>query len=367
VLYVEERDGGAAVVYRRLGREPHGPVTVSPPGVTTTAHGEVPPALEVLADGSLFAAYPSPLPGRWKAEIRSQRSRDGGRTWDAPRLVHPPRHGSHSYLSSALLPGGGVALAWLDDRTGGMGLQTATSADGVVFPAAETLDRRTCECCGTGLLAGRGGELWVAYRDADERDVRDVWVLAKPAAAARFAERVPLSADGWTLDGCPHTGPRLAQAADGALWAAWFTGGDPAIYVASSTDGGASFGPRRRLAAPGEGVTTVRHPEIGLLPDGRLAVLYTATRGGGPAGDHGHSGRQDEPGRQRNHPVMARLRDPRSGAWGAPLELSPEGVYPRLAASRDRAAFAFTRRGDDGTQVVVAEWSGGARRAAAPD
>ena len=137
----------------------------------------------------------------------------------------------------------------------------------------------------------------------------------------------------------PHTGARLAQGKDGSLWAAWFTGAEPGIYAARSTDGGATFGPRQRIAAPAAGTPSVAHPEIGILPDGRVAVLYETLSAKG----------------DRN--LEARLRSP-DGAWGPPRILAASAVYPRLAVRDGRAALAFTRKQGDGTEVVVRSWDG---------
>ncbi|HWN41911.1 MAG TPA: sialidase family protein, partial [Thermoanaerobaculia bacterium] len=215
--YVEDGPQGAAVVYRRLGSSPAGPFPVSPPGLKVSAHGEANPALEVLPGCGLLVAYPVSLPGKWKNEIRVQRSDDGGRTWGPARLLHEPRDGSHSYLSSALTPAGSVIFAWLDNRSGHMGLQTAASTDGRTFAAARTSDPRTCECCGTALLAGRQGDLWLAYRALGEGNVRDIRVLRAESAEEAFGESASLSDDRWALDGCPHTGARMTEDPDGKL------------------------------------------------------------------------------------------------------------------------------------------------------
>jgi hypothetical protein len=333
--YVEERPEGAAVLYRRLGSSPAGPFPVSPPGLKIAAHGEANPALEVLPGGGLLVAYPVSLPGQWKSEIRVQRSDDGGRTWGPARLLHEPRDGSHSYLSSALTPTGSVIFAWLDNRSGHMGLQTAASPDGRTFAAARTSDPRTCECCGTALLAGRQGGLWLAYRALGEGNVRDIRVLRAESAEEAFGGSATLSDDRWALDGCPHTGARMTEDHEGKLWAAWFTAGGtegPGVYVTSSADRGRSFAPRSPVALG----TTVKHPEIGALPDGRVAVLYEDTRG--------------------SHPILFRVRDSGSGDWSAPREGSSQGAYPRLATTPGKAAVAFTCRAEIGTRVVVADW-----------
>jgi hypothetical protein len=334
VLYVVDGKDGAEIVYRRLGAEPLGPVAVSPaaaPERGPIAGEEVPPALETLPNGALLAAYPVAQPGHWKSEIKAQTSADRGKTWSPPQLIHPPRLGSHSLLSSATTPGGAV-FAWLDNRSGEMGLSLSSTADGRSFTSGPSLDPQTCQCCGTTLLAGKKGEVWLAYRDLEAGDVRDFRVLTSRSFPPSFDKGAPLSADGWKLQGCPDTGARLAEAQDGTLWAAWFTaGGEPGVYVTSSPDGGGSFAARTRVSDPGR---PARHPEIGVLPDGGVAVLYETAE-----------------------TIVAKVRG-RDGTWGPAQPIAPQGTYPRFAASADRAVIAFSRRTGEKESVVVQDWPG---------
>lgn len=335
VVYVESRpDGTASVLYRRFGKEPAGPVKVSPSGLAAATSGEFPPSLDLLPDGTLVTGYSVSLPGKWQSEIRVQRSTDGGKTWGEPRLLHPPGGGAHSFLSSATSTFGTVTFAWLDKTEGQMGLRTATTRDGGAFAAAATVDAKTCQCCGTEMVAGRKGRLWLAYRDLEADDLRDFRVLSASADPPVFREEAKLSEDGWHINGCPETGARLAEAPDGTLWGVWFTGGgEPGLYVTSSRDGGAHFAPRTLLTAPGH---MGRHPEIGALADGRIAVLYETIDGGTPS-------------------LQARVRDLR-GAWGPPRTLALQGTYPRLASREGRTVVAFTCQSHDEPRVLIADW-----------
>ena len=336
-VWVEEAGKTNRVVYRRLDDPAAKPVAVTPPGISTSAHGEVPPLLEVLPDGALLVAYPVPIPGKWQNEVHLQRSTDGGATWSKPLpLEAGGERGSHNELASAVTPGGTLVLAWLDKREGGRGLRVARSRDGVRFEAGRTLDAVTCECCGNEVLASPKGEVWIAFRDASE-GVRDFAMATSRDEGKTFAPPRPLSKDGWKVEGCPHTGARLALGKDGDLWAAWFTGADPGIYVARSTDGGATFEPRQRVAAPGEGKPAVAHPEIGILPDGRIAILYEAVR---------KDGTRD---------IEARLRQG-NNPWSSPKVLASGAVYPRLVTRGDHAVVAFTRKRGNTTEVVVRSW-----------
>ena len=61
---------------------------------------------------------------------------------------------------------------------------------------------------------------------------------------------------------------------NGKLYVTWFTEGsnDPAIYLATSADGGKTFAPRTKLSV---GTTDPTHPQI-VVNDDRLAVVFQA-------------------------------------------------------------------------------------------
>jgi hypothetical protein len=331
VVYVDEQPGGPAVFYRRLGPRAIGPVRVSSAGISVSAHGEAPPVLQILPGGALTVAYAAALPGKWKNEIRLQTSTDGGAHWEEAERLHPERIGAHSYLSAAVTAAGEPVFAWLDDSTGHMGLHAKVGA-----APAVTLDAETCQCCGTALLAGRQGKVWLAYRDSDD-DIRDFRVLRADKGGG-FDKGRTLSDDQWKLNGCPHTGARLAQTPDGALWATWFTAGvgQPGVYAAVSKDDGETFSTRTLVTAAGPG-KAIRHPELGTLPDGNVVVLYESE------GD-GHRA------------LVAQTRDAQTGAWQEPQPVATGGLYPRWALGGDRAALAFTCPTKSGSQVVVTDW-----------
>jgi BNR repeat-like domain len=336
-VWVQESGGTNRVIYRRLDDPSAKPVAVTPAGVSTSAHGEVPPLLEALPDGALVVAYAVPIPGKWQNEVHLQRSTDGGATWSRPvPLEAGGERGSHNEMAAAVTPGGTLVFAWLDKREGGRGLRVARSKDGLRFEADRTLDATTCECCGNEILAGSRGEVWIAYRDVSE-GVRDFAVAASRDEGATFAPPRPLSKDGWKVEGCPHTGARLALGKGGDLWAAWFTGADPGIYVTRSTDSGSTWSPRQSVATPGEAAPAVAHPEIGALPDGRIAVLYEAVR------------------RDGTRDIEVRLRQ--GELWSSPKILALGAVYPRLAVREEKAVVAFTRKRGNGTEVVVRSWN----------
>lgn len=344
LAYVEDgetADGPRARIrYARWdGESAVEPIWVSPPQLDVSAHGEVPPTLERLPDGTLVIAYTVSLPGRWKGEIRLQRSTDGGATWSEPRLLHDDVGvGSHSFLASAISPDGHAAFAWLDNRDGRPGLRAATTANGSEISPNTTVDGVTCECCATELLAGADGTIHLAYRDMTDPEEpgesrRDIYLTRSIDGGNSYQPSRPVSVDGWQVNACPHTGPRLAEEPGGRLWAAWFTGAEPGIWAAASTDGGKTFAPRQPIARMGGAVRLVAHPEIAVLPDGRRVVLWEEGR---KAGD------------RVERMLRARLSEGSgSREWGEARDVpgGDGGTFPRVAVSPDgRAALAFSRR-----------------------
>lgn len=200
--------------------------------------------------GVLFAQLLTKGASGHAHDVRLTISRDGGKTWSTPQLLNRDgRNAEHGFASLQPLPGGGVAVAWLDGRNmpeghehGGEGemmlRSAAVDANGKMTGERE-LDHRACECCGTGMAMAEGKAVLV-YRDRSADNVRDVSVVRQTAGG--WTAPKPLHADGWKINGCPLNGPRI----DGAgkrLAAAWFTGAGerPHVYVAFSADGGATF------------------------------------------------------------------------------------------------------------------------------
>jgi hypothetical protein len=216
------------------------------------------PNLAVLDNGDWVTFFlPKTSPGTYSYAIKLVRSRDAGRSWDEPVLIH--RDGTdteHGFVS--LLPTGGdrVRAVWLDGRHmaahGGDGhagpeLMTLRSAvmgrDGVPREEHE-LDDLTCACCQTSAVR-IGDRSVVAYRDRSRDEVRDIQLVEH--VEGRWSAPRVLHADGWVIAACPVNGPALAT--DGRrLAATWPTmaGGEMQVQVAIGDPTG--FGAPRPLA-----------------------------------------------------------------------------------------------------------------------
>ena len=335
-VYVAGSGDTRRVEYRAL--EPLSePFPVSPPETAVNTRREVVPVFEILADGTFVVAYPVRLPGKWKGEIHWQRSVDRGHTWTAPETIHDDseNYGSHSFLDGDRIgEGDEILFSWLDNRTGNQGLRVTRWTTTGIEPN-QTADPRTCQCCGTAVLA-RGQQMWVAYRDLAAGDIRDISLARSTDGGVTFEEPRSVADDGWKIQGCPHTGPRMAVSGAETLSIVWFTGALPGIAVATSRDGGLTFGPRVELATPKGDLQAAVHPDIGHLPDGRLVVAYEASR-------------------KQGRRIEARIADSSGEVWGEPVEIAGEGVYPRLIGDGSRTLLGFTRQDGEEAELIVQE------------
>jgi hypothetical protein len=225
-------------------------------------------------------------------------------------------------------PSGDVFVSWLDSRAGKQGVQMAVLKPDLSVSAAETVDPKTCQCCRTALFAASNGDVWLAYRDLTETNVRNM-AYAVSRAGGPFEMRGDVADDKWVVNGCPESGPRFTESG-GAVWLAWFNGGASTIETASAT----ANGPFTRRGAAVRG--PVNHPDIGTLPDGRLVLVYEVVH------NTNHNTKRA---------IEARVHD--NGAWSDAIVLAPQGATPRYVRSGNRAALTFTTYVDGASHVRV--------------
>ncbi len=213
-------------------------------------------------------------------------STDGGRSFAPGTTAAADEAGETTMVSVALDAEGDPVLSWLN----GSALRFVRSVDrGSSFQEVQRLGDGTCECCQPHVVA-RDEDVLIAYRslaaDPEKGFARDLALIRSANGGATFEPVTPVSDAHWYLEACPIAGPSLAVRAD-EVFVAWMDGrneppgtlsrGD--VWLAASTDGGATFGPNVRINA-----ATTRHhtlPTIGLGPGGRIHAAWQADGEGG--------------------------------------------------------------------------------------
>lgn len=267
--------------------------------------------------------------GTYDYDIVVRSSRDDGRSWSEPALLHADGVQAEHGFVSLVHDGEGFDAVWLDGREmpggGPMTLRAGRIApDGT--PTDETVvDPRICECCQTG--AARTDEGLVAvYRGRSHDEIRDIRVV-RMGPDRTWTEPAVLHPDGWELRACPVNGP--AVSAEGrTVVAAWFTGagGEPRVRVAFSDDAGASWTDPVDVAAG----SPLGRVDVELLPEGAGAMVVWLEAGEDDAailarqvGLDGHMGppgvlADTEGVRASGFPRMARVGDRILLAWTEP-------------------------------------------------
>lgn len=167
--------------------------------------------------------------GGGDGDLVSWRSTDEGRTWIGPSRVSDvpgaAREGLHAMAASSQ---GRLACAWLDLRGKGTEVWLSTSEDrGVTWSKSALVYRSpagtVCECCHPSVAFGRDGTVHVMFRNWLGGS-RDMYLATSKDGGKTFGAAEKLGAGTWPLNACPMDGGALAVRADGAVETVWRRG-----------------------------------------------------------------------------------------------------------------------------------------------
>lgn len=233
------------------------------------------------ADGTVIAVYSKRFLNEknpYAGAIYYSSSADNGKTWSSSQFLHSDT--SHNYGRSffdiTALKDGEVAAVWLDGRYGksikGSALFFNKTSKGKGFGVDSCLEKGTCECCRTDILADNTGNIHLAYRNITmptglaDKQVRDMGYKVSTDNGNTFSAVKAISNDNWEIDGCPHSGPSLAVTKDGVN-AVWFTGGGGSGIYNASLNKNTNFDRRRLITAHG------KHPQLIALANNQLIMV----------------------------------------------------------------------------------------------
>ena len=294
-------------------------------------------------------------------EIKIARSGDGGRTFGAPSSLQSPGAAGDRGWHSLTVDDQGVAhVLWLDhrglsgpktehthgaarDEIDGVAMAQKSSLYYASFGASVSTERAVtsgvCYCCKSAIVALPGGTLVSAWRHVYAGNMRDMAFTMSRDGGASFAPPARVSADGWSINGCPDDGPALAAGPDERVHIVWPTvipGTEPVGALFYSTLGASgTFAPRTCI--PTLGSPKPSHPQVVVDGSGRMVVAWDESLGGV---------------RTAAYSVAERAAD---GAvrFGPAARFAAEGptLYPVMAGLADGVVAAWTA-GAPGSQVI---------------
>ena len=273
--------------------------------------------------------------GTYDYDVMIARSSDEGETWSQP--VVPHRDGvkaEHGFVSLFAQDSDTLGAVWLDGREmsgtgsghgrGSMTLRYVELLPNRKLARPALLDPRVCECCQTSAAMTVKGPV-VVYRDRSVDEIRDISIVR--LVDGEWTTPVPVSRDGWQIQGCPVNGPSVAAVGQ-QVAVAWFTAAksQSRVYVARSSDAGANFAKPIKM----DGANPSGRVDVAISNDGTAFVCWLAQPDGVGAV---HLRRVAVDGTVGQVVTIAKMgTDRRSG-------------FPQMALAGDELVFAWTGAG----------------------
>jgi hypothetical protein len=253
-------------------------------------------------------------------DVLSWRSSDAGATWSGPLRVNTVEGSAREGLQGlAAGPEGRVFCAWLDLRNNRTEIFGAASRDGGKTWQADKLvyrspERSVCECCHPAVAFAADGTLYVMWRN-QLRGNRDMYLIASKDGGATFGKAAKLGRESWALNQCPMDGGAVAAMPDGSAATVWMRNGSVLATSAKNAERPLGTGVQPWCASGSGGLFTVwlksRPGALMLLSPGAEQPVRLADAANDPVIASGRSPRG---------PVFAAWEQPGAGILGERLD-----------------------------------------------
>lgn len=238
---------------RDAGKSFSMPVEATPEKLNLDWGPDARPKIAIDGKGGIALAFSIFRDKAFNGQVLVTRSDDGGKSFGAVKPI-TANNESQRFEAIGFDNRGELFAAWLDKRNRvpakeagkkyeGAALYFASSKDGgATYSDARMAIDNTCECCRIALAFDPSDHPVVVFRNIFGGGIRDHAVIAFGDAATPGEPR-RVAVDDWQIAACPHHGPSLAIAPNGAYHVTWFTNGKArkGLFYAHSRDGGKSF------------------------------------------------------------------------------------------------------------------------------
>ena len=194
------------------------------------------PRVAIAGDAIVISAPVGAKGGGADGDIMAWRSTDGGKTWAGPVRVNDQAASAREGLHALAAGRDGTLFAtWLDLREGRNQLYGAKSTDGGVtwgknVRVYHSPDGHICECCHPSAMIAPNGDIYAMWRNWLGGS-RDLYLAVSTDGGATFQEQ-KLGEGTWPLYACPMDGGGVAWDASGKPVTAWRR--DKAVFVAAA-------------------------------------------------------------------------------------------------------------------------------------
>ncbi|MDQ6704351.1 MAG: glycoside hydrolase [Acidobacteriota bacterium] len=234
------------------------PVKVAEPGVLSLGMHRG-PRIAITPSAIVITAIAGVKGKGADGDLLAWRSADGGKTWSLGRPVNDvpgaAREGLHAMASS---PNGLLYAAWLDLRAKGTKLYGASSSDNGATWSKNALiyespDGAICQCCHPSVAIDAHGTIYAMWRNALAGS-RDLYLASSRDGGKTFGPASKLGGGTWPLNACPMDGGGLAITAQGKVISVWRRASD--VYLAPEDGAETLFdaGKNPSIAANADGV-----------------------------------------------------------------------------------------------------------------
>ena len=302
-------------------------------------------------NGNILTSYlQKSADGTYAYDVKLNLYNDSTKTWKRNFILHNDGTKSeHGFVSIQPYSNNAFFVSWLDGRntigghedhnehgSGAMTLRGAlVTLNGEIVNEVE-LDNRVCDCCNTAAAVNWTNNIFVAYRDRTEDEIRDISLkIISGRSGHDLTGTKVIGNDQWKIAGCPVNGPAI-DTYKNATAVAWFTGvGDEGkVNVAFS---GNYKNPIRVDAGNATG-----RVDLVMLSETEAAVLWMEPQG------------EDE--------VIQLIKVSSLGAKGVPITISKTSRerasgFPQLERVGDTLFVAWTVTAKESSKIEMASVS----------